>query len=221
MPRSDPEPAARPLLVGPLMPPLVPPTFEEMMLRLTTLTSPGSVVFGWFFANLSMSTSRSAASWSNTCRLFCALTRGSTGVVGLGTAGAFSAGFSGLGGGGGGGGGGGSMTNCTTLSGRDSVFTTILCRGRKGMMTAMMANTMARLRRMARKRRSMVAVGGHGAALPRHSAQSRRRVRHHRGHHSLSAAAQDRREHGISARESGAIGHGAAAPSTPSAAAQA
>jgi PEP-CTERM motif-containing protein len=55
-----------------------------------------------------MSTSRSAASWSNTCRLFCALTRGSTGTAGLGTAGAFSTGFSGLGGGGGGGGGGGS-----------------------------------------------------------------------------------------------------------------
>ncbi len=52
MPRSDPEPAARPLLVGALMPPLVPPTFEEMMLRLTTLTSPGSVVFCWFFCEL-------------------------------------------------------------------------------------------------------------------------------------------------------------------------
>src|SRR5882724_5583869 len=32
MPRREPEPATRPLLVGPLMPPLVPPTFEEMML---------------------------------------------------------------------------------------------------------------------------------------------------------------------------------------------
>ena len=46
MPRSDPEPAASPLLVGALMPPLVPPAFEVMIFRVTTLTSPGSVVFG-------------------------------------------------------------------------------------------------------------------------------------------------------------------------------
>src|ERR1700674_3009779 len=114
------------------MPPLVPPALEEMMLRLTTLTSPGSVVFGWFFANLSRSTSRSDASWSNTCALFAAFTRGSTGTTGLGATGALSTGFSGLGGGGGGGGGGGSITSCTTLSGSDSVFTTCSWRGKKG-----------------------------------------------------------------------------------------
>ena len=46
MPFNEPEPAARPLLVGALMPPLVPPAFEVMIERCTTLTSPGSVVFG-------------------------------------------------------------------------------------------------------------------------------------------------------------------------------
>ena len=46
MPRNEPEPEASPLLVGALMPPLVPPALEVMMLRVTWLTSPGSVVFG-------------------------------------------------------------------------------------------------------------------------------------------------------------------------------
>src|ERR1700692_3483618 len=162
MPRNEPDPAARPLLVGSLMPPLVPPTFEEMMLRLTTLTSPGSVVLGWFFLNLSRSTSRSAASWSNTIALFVAFTRGSTGTMGLGVTGAFSTGFSGLGGGGGGGGGGGSWTNWTTLPGHGSVLTTRPWRRRDGIRTAKMPNTMVRLRRMTRKRRSVSSDGDHG-----------------------------------------------------------
>jgi hypothetical protein len=46
MPFSEPEPAASPLLVGALMPPLVPPAFEVMSERCHLLTSPGSVVFG-------------------------------------------------------------------------------------------------------------------------------------------------------------------------------
>jgi hypothetical protein len=46
MPFNDPDPAASPLLVGALMPPLVPPAFEVMIERCTTLTSPGSAVFG-------------------------------------------------------------------------------------------------------------------------------------------------------------------------------
>jgi len=41
--------------VGALMPPLVPPALELMMLRVTCVTSPGSVVFCWFFWNLSRS----------------------------------------------------------------------------------------------------------------------------------------------------------------------
>src|SRR5271168_3827045 len=53
IPFSEPEPAASPLLVGALIPPLVPPAFDWMSDRWTTLTSPGSVVFGWFLANLS------------------------------------------------------------------------------------------------------------------------------------------------------------------------
>ena len=36
------------------------------------------------------------------------------------------------------------------------------CRGRNGMITAMIANTMARLRRMTRKRRSISSDGDHG-----------------------------------------------------------
>src|SRR6185437_3018659 len=166
MPRSEPDPAARPLLVGALMPPLVPPAFEEMMFLCTTLTSPGSVVFGWFFANLSRATwSRSAARSSRLANkpLFDALPRGSTGFgTGLALGVAFSTGFSALGGGGGGGGGGGSMTSCTTLSGRESVFTTCSCRGRNGRITATITNTMARLRRMTRKRRSISSDGDHG-----------------------------------------------------------
>src|ERR1700678_1752174 len=102
MPFSDPEPAARPLLVGALMP----PAFDEMILRVTMLTSPGSAVLGWSFANLSRSTwSRNAArsSMLASSPLFDALTRASTGGVGLAATGAFSTGFSGLRGGGGGG----------------------------------------------------------------------------------------------------------------------
>ena len=84
--------------------------------------------------------------------------------MGLVATGAFSIGFSGFGGGGGGGGGGGSMTSCTTRSGKESVFTTCSCRGRKGMSTAKIANTMARLRKMVRKRRSISSEGDHGSS---------------------------------------------------------
>ena len=54
------------------------------------------------------------------------------------------------------------MTSCTTRSGSESVLLTRSVRGRKGMMTAMIANTMARLRRMTRKRRSISSDGAHG-----------------------------------------------------------
>jgi hypothetical protein len=82
------------------------------------------------------------------------LTRGSTGWttvgVGLALTGAFGEGGCGFSFGGGGGGGGGSKTNCTTRSGSESVFVTCGWRGRKGMITAMIANAMTRLRRMTR-----------------------------------------------------------------------
>src|ERR1700721_4637398 len=69
MPFSEPEPAARPLLLGALMPPLVPPAFDVMIFRVTTLTSPGSVVLGWSFANLARQTgSRSVANASMLAR---------------------------------------------------------------------------------------------------------------------------------------------------------
>ena len=45
MPRSEPDPEASPLLVGELIPPLVPPALEVIRERVTVLTSPGSVVF--------------------------------------------------------------------------------------------------------------------------------------------------------------------------------
>src|SRR6202011_1004821 len=124
MPFSEPEPEASPLLVGALIPPLVPPALLVMSDRCTTVTSPGSVVLGWFLENLSRSTSRSAARSSESAEmLLFALTRGSTGTgVGLAVTGAFSRGFSGFGGGGGGGGGGGSITRRTTPYGKDSVF---------------------------------------------------------------------------------------------------
>jgi len=54
------------------------------MLRLTTAHVAGSVVFGWFFANLSISKSRSAASWSNTCQALLRLTQRLHGTTGLG-----------------------------------------------------------------------------------------------------------------------------------------
>jgi hypothetical protein len=46
MPFKDPDPAASPLLVGEEIPPLVAPAFAVIKLRVTVLTSPGSVVFG-------------------------------------------------------------------------------------------------------------------------------------------------------------------------------
>jgi hypothetical protein len=63
----------------------------------------------------------------------------------------------------GGGGGGGSITSCTTRSGRESVFTTRSCRGRNGMITAMIANTMSEVAQDdVRKRRSISSDGDHG-----------------------------------------------------------
>src|ERR1700761_8667297 len=157
MPFKEPEPDAKPLLVGELMPPLLPPAFEVMTLRVTMLTSPGSVVLGWFLVNLSRSfLSRRAARSSRLASrpLLDALTRGSTGTGGVGTllTGAFSSGFSGFGGGGGGGGGGGSMTSCTTRSGSESVFVTISWRGRKAIKIAINRKAIAKFRRMTRKR---------------------------------------------------------------------
>ena len=149
--------------MGALMPPLVPPTFEEMMLRLTTLTSPGIGRLRLVlrkFVHVDVAQRRELV--EHRARSSAPSPADPPAPRAWASTGAFSSGFSGFGGGGGGGGGGGSITNCTTRSGNESVFTTILCRGRKGMSTAMIANTMARLRRMARKRRSISSDGDHG-----------------------------------------------------------